>query len=74
MNCWGWGTWKNNWKELENNLQNKIKEEEINRFNFDGFIRNNYQQIVLNEEKNKYLGNFLVSNNILEFWIVSYAK
>ena len=51
MNCWGWGTWKNNWKELENNLQNKIKEEEINRFNFDGFIRNNYQQIVLNEEK-----------------------
>ena len=27
------------------------EEEEINRFNFDGFIRNNYQQIVLNEEK-----------------------
>ena len=31
MNCWGWGTWKNNWKELENNLQNKIKEEEITK-------------------------------------------
>ena len=51
MNCWGWGTWENNWKELKNNLENKIKKEDINKFNFDGFIRNNYQQIVLNEEK-----------------------
>ena len=52
MNCWGWGTWHDRWENIHKNFKNNLKNldsREIEKFNFYGLNKNNYNQILLNE-------------------------
>ncbi len=50
MNCWGWATWKDRWKNYKNNSSRLIKKwtkNEIEKFNFDNSY-NFWSQILRN--------------------------
>ena len=50
MICWGWATWRENWKSFEKNPQQLKKEfslEDIRRFNLDG-VHDFWHQVELN--------------------------
>lgn len=52
MNCWGWATWKKNWKYYDNDshkIISSFSKEEIRKFNVDGTY-DFWNQIILNNE------------------------
>jgi hypothetical protein len=52
MNCWGWATWKDRWKNLVDDVDyflNSFSKEEIRRFNLDGAY-NFYAQLKANKK------------------------
>lgn len=68
MNCWGWATWADRWKNFEKSPTKLVKAfsaEQRYRFDLDGsgvF----WSQVVANAEKNRYLGHILVCHNLSE--------
>ena len=51
MNCWGWATWKKNWKKTEFNAQKlsrKFSKKMILKFNLDG-VENFWSHLLLNK-------------------------
>ena len=54
MNCWGWGTWANNWQFFQKNTEkfiNKFSTDDIKRFNLDGATNIFWNQVLLNHKK-----------------------
>jgi hypothetical protein len=52
MNCWGWASWANRWKNFNNNINDyqKWNKQKIKKFNLDNHI-NFWSQIKRNKEK-----------------------
>ena len=54
VNTWSWATWKNKWKHYEINIEKTLTQfsnEEIKRFNLDGYNNNLWKQLLLNQKK-----------------------
>lgn len=52
MNCWGWGTWADRWKQYSRDplvLKETFSKEDIKRFNLDG-VHNFWEQVTGNAE------------------------
>ena len=52
MNCWGWATWADRWKNYEKDINKTINEfskDDIKRFNIDG-VENFWGQVLSNKE------------------------
>lgn len=52
MHCWGWATWRENWRHFEKNIDKTIDEfskDDIKRFNLEG-IEDFWSQVILNKK------------------------
>tara|TARA_B100000900_G_C20575798_1_gene715271 strand:- start:541 stop:1539 length:999 start_codon:yes stop_codon:yes gene_type:complete len=68
MNCWGWATWKENWKKTEFNAQrfiNKFSKKKIIKFNLDG-VENFWSHLLLNKYK--------IINTWAIFWFLTISS
>tara|TARA_X000000950_G_scaffold197989_1_gene238437 strand:+ start:290 stop:1288 length:999 start_codon:yes stop_codon:yes gene_type:complete len=65
MNCWGWATWKDNWKKTEFNalkISKKFSKTKIIKFNLDG-VENFWSHLLLNKYK--------ITNTWAIFWFLT---
>jgi len=68
MNCWGWATWKDNWRYFEKNVNKSILEfskSDIKRFDLEGY-EPYWKQVIAN--KNNEIDSWAV------FWYISIFK
>ena len=68
MNCWGWGTHKNDWNKLildSNFFIKSFSNKQINFFNLDGNL-NNWSQLTRNHQKKLY--TWAIFWNATIFW------
>ena len=68
MNCWGWGTHKNDWNKLildSNFFIKSFSNKQINFFNLDGNL-NNWSQLTRNHQKK--LNTWAIFWNATIFW------
>ena len=68
MNCWGWATWRENWKKAEFNAKKftkKFSKKKIIKFNLDG-VENFWSHLLLNKYK--------IINTWAIFWFLTISS
>ena len=69
MNCWGWATWADRWKDYDKGAQKVVtlfSKDEIKAFNIDGYYKNFWAQVKDNRDQR--------INTWAIFWYVTIFK